>query len=141
ALAVLADHGMLADSLITAFGEASLTACRSAGFRGDLGLLIGSESLALRQRAFEAWPFAAIERTGASSLSIHHRLAHPLLRRELRRRGLGLYLWMSMKDEHSPEPQRALRYKAAAQLGAKGLIVGRIPEVRSCLDAAGFKTS
>ena len=140
ALAVLADHGMLADSLITAFGEASLTACRSAGFRGDLGLLIGSESLALRQRAFEAWPFAAIERTGASSLSIHHRLAHPLLRRELRRRGLGLYLWMSMKDEHAPEAERALRYKAAAQVGAKGLIVGRIPEARNCLDAAGFRT-
>jgi hypothetical protein len=47
---------------------------------------------------------------------------------------------MSMKDEHAPEPQRALRYKAAAQIGAKGLIVGRIPEVRSCLDAAGFRT-
>lgn len=140
ALKVLADHGMLNDTLVTAFGEASLIACRSAGFRGELGLLVGSESLSPKQRAFEAWPFAAIERTGASALAIHHRLAHPLMRRELRRRGLGLYLWMSMKDEHAPAAERAVRYKAAAQVGARGLIVGRIPEARSCLDAAGFRT-
>lgn len=140
ALAVLDAHGMLEESVVTGFGEASLIACRAAGFRGDLGLLIGSESLSLRQRAYEAWPFAALERTGASSLAIHHRLAHPLLRHELRRRGLGLYLWMSMADEHAPEAARAKRYLAAAKTGARGLIVGRVPEARACLDAAGIRT-
>lgn len=140
ALAALGRHGMVEETLVTGFGEASLVACRAAGFRGDLGLLVGSESLSPRQRAYEAWPFAALERTGASSLAIHHRLAHPLLRHELRRRGLGLHLWMSMADEEAPEAERAKRYLAAARTGARSLIVGRIPEARGCLERAGIRT-
>jgi glycerophosphoryl diester phosphodiesterase len=138
ALEVARRSGAVRDAWFTSFEEAPLAALRDAGFGGPTGLLIGSRSMSLIQRLYEAWPLAALERVGATALAVHHRLAHTVLRSRLRLSGYQLWLWMSVEDEEKPPSQRAAAYAAAARTGADALIVGRVAEARHALDRDGL---
>lgn len=136
-LEVLAATGTRQDALITSFDQGLIVATRAAGFTGRLGLLIGSRSLRPRQRAYETWPLRAVERTGADTLVIHHRLLHPPLRRALRARSFGCMLWTATEDEEKPVEARARMLRRAAALAPDGIIVGRVAEARAVLGREG----
>lgn len=133
ALDVLARADLLDSALVTSFERPSIRAARRLGFGGRLGLLAGSKTMRIPDRAFETWPLPAMRRCGADALVIHHRLAHPLLRAALRRRGLPLYLWMSIEDELRPDEQRASWYRRIAAVEPAGAIVGRVAEARAAI--------
>ena len=130
-MAVLRHHDMLEETLFTAFDPEVLRMLRIEGFRGKTGLLIGSRSLHLRQRAYETWPLWTVDKARADYLVIHHKLAHPFLRRALHRQGKELILWTAMEDEAQPPGKRAQLYRRCLQLRPAGLIVARVAEARS----------
>lgn len=132
-LDTLASHGLLDDALITSFDAQVLRRLRLLGFEGRTGLLIGSKSLNMRQRAYETWPLATLSEARATDLVIHHMLAHRALRAALRRRGLGLVLWTAVEDEDVAEDKRARLYRRLDRIEADGIIVGRIAEARASL--------
>ncbi len=132
-LAAMQAAGLARDALVTSFEAPSLRAMRRLGYAGTLGLLVGSKSLAPRQRAFETWPLPAMRRCGADALVIHHRLLHPPLRRALRKHSLGLYVWLSMEDDLVDADIRHQNYLRAAAANVDGIICGRIRETQRVL--------
>jgi glycerophosphoryl diester phosphodiesterase len=142
-LDVLDRYGMRDSTFITSFDATALRRLRHLGFAGRTGLLVGSTSLHVRQRAYEAWPFGGINEAGATDLVIHYRLVHPFLRRGLEARGLGLAVWTAIEDETKTIGERAALYRRLAQIGASGIIVARVAEARAVLglDASGLATS
>lgn len=118
------------ETIVTSFDGPVLRSLRGAGWEGRVGLLIGSRSLNLRQRAYEAWPMSALEFCRATDLVIHHQLVHRPLRQALQRRNLGLLLWTAVEDEQKPAAQRAALYDRLMGSGADGVIVGRVAEYR-----------
>jgi len=135
-LEILAKHDLLDTALITSFDPQILRRLRIMGYKGRTGLLVGSRSLNVRQRAYEAWPMRGIETARATDLVIHHLLAHRTLRNGLERRGVGLLLWTSVEDEQRPEELRRAMYEKLAATDTIGVIVGRIQEARAVFDAA-----
>jgi glycerophosphoryl diester phosphodiesterase len=131
---VLDRHDIGTDPFITSFDPTVLLGVHLAGFRGRRGLLIGSKSLNVRQRYYEAWPMSGLVSSRATDLVIHHMLAHRALRRELQRRGLGLSLWTSLEDEQKPEPQRQELYQKLVNVQPASIIVARVAE---CLRNVG----
>lgn len=134
-LATMADHGLLPRALITSFDPEVLRLVRQLGFDGDTGLVVGSPSRNLRQRAYEAWPFNAWSFAKATHLVMHHRLYHPLLRRHLDANGGKLLFWMAMDDERRDERRRAAFYKRIAQTRPDGIILSRIAEALPIFEA------
>lgn len=132
---VLRRHGLERDTLVTSFDAPTLRALHGLGWGGRIGLLIGSRSLNLRQRAYEAWPLAALETARAHELVIHHQLIHRPLRQALARRRIGLMLWTAMEDEARPPESRRLLYEKLAGAGAGGIIVARVAECRETVGA------
>lgn len=132
-LELLRETKTLEDALITSFDPEVLRHCRVLGFDGRTGLLVGSRSLHVRQRAYEAWPLRTLRECEATDLVIHHLLLHRVLRRALRRAGTGCVLWTAVEDEAKEPARRAAMYRRAALLEPDGLIVGRIAEVREVL--------
>lgn len=137
-LNALRAHGVEDDALVTSFDAPVLRRMKSMGFRGRLGLLVGSKSMNVRQRAYEAWPLAGIDTAAATDLVIHHMLAHKVLRRALDRRGLGLVLWTAVEDETKSEAARAALYRRLVKMDPVGAIVARIAEARSVTAAPGL---
>lgn len=137
-LNVLRAHGTEQDALVTSFDAPVLRRMKSMGFRGRLGLLVGSKSMNVRQRAYEAWPVAGLDTAAATDLVIHHRLAHAVLRRALERRGLGLVLWTAVEDEARPEANRAALYHRLVKMDAAGAIVSRVAEARAVTATPGL---
>lgn len=135
-LSTLARYDLLENALITSFDPEVLRLARLRRYEGRLGLLIGSRSLHLRQRAYEAWPLKAVAETRATDLVIHHRLAHRFLRQALDRMGCGLVLWTAMEDENATEAYRKALYLRCASLRPAGLIVARIAEAKAVVDQA-----
>lgn len=121
-------HGLLTNALITSFHPNALHIVKNAGYAGATGLIVGSNSLSLRQRLYEAWPIRTWKEVGASHLVMHHRTSHPLLAWYLRQHGGTLYFWMSMKDEAKPRRARARAYRRIARRRPDGVIVGRVQE-------------
>lgn len=132
---VLSETGLLDDALITSFETSSLRAMRRLGYRGKLGLLIGSKSLKPGQRALETWPLPAMRRCGADALVIHHALLHRPLRAALRSRNLGVYLWLSMEDDMVAAARRNHFYERAARHAPDGVICGRVRETKRAIGA------
>jgi glycerophosphoryl diester phosphodiesterase len=131
---VLGRHRTGSDPFITSFDPTVLLGVHLAGFKGRRGLLIGSKSMNVRQRYYEAWPVSGLVSSRATDLVIHHMLAHRALRRELSRRGLGVYLWTALEDEQKPAQQRLALYQKLVQMQPAGIIVARVGE---CLLAGG----
>jgi glycerophosphoryl diester phosphodiesterase len=125
---VLNRHHIGSDPFITSFDPTVLLGMQLAGFRGRRGLLIGSKSMNIRQRYYEAWPMSALVSSRSTDLVIHHMLAHRVLRREVERRGLGLSLWTSLEDEQKPEAQRRELYQKMVRMQPAGVIVARVAE-------------
>lgn len=134
-LQTMADFELLDDALITSFDPEVLRLVRQLGFAGRTGLVVGSASRNLRQRAHEAWPFSAWTFAQATDLIIHHRLYHPLLRRHLSANEGKLVFWMAMEDEAKDEKKRAAYYKRIAQIQPDGVILSRISEARAIFEA------
>jgi glycerophosphoryl diester phosphodiesterase len=132
-LALLARYELVTDALVTSFEEPPLLALRRGGYRGRLGLVVGSRSLDLRQRAYELWPMRALARVDATDLVIHYRLAHPVMRLGLRRSGRRLVLWTSLEDEAVPAERRRAIYRRVAACRPDGLISARLREARAQL--------
>jgi glycerophosphoryl diester phosphodiesterase len=131
---VLHRHHIGSDPFITSFDPTVLLGVHLTGFRGRRGLLIGSKSMNVRQRYYEAWPMSGLASSRATDLVIHHMLAHRALRRELQRRGLGVSLWTSLEDEQKPEAQRRELYQKLVSMQPSGIIVARVAE---CLRVVG----
>ncbi len=129
----LIDYGFNEHALVTSFYANPLHVMRSAGYTGRVGLIVGSNSRSIRQRAYEAWPFRTLEAIHADTLVMHHRLAHPALVRYLRFRGGSLYLWMTMDDERQPQATRTRYYQNMARKAPAGIIVGRVSEAMHVL--------
>jgi len=127
-LAALQKHGLLTNALITSFHPNALHRIRAMGYTGAMGLIVGSDSKSVRQRAYEAWPFETWKDVRASHLIMHHRVSHPLQRWYLRRHGGTLVFWMSMKDESQAPTVRARYYRRIAKIQPDGVIVGRVKE-------------
>lgn len=127
-LGALQKHGLLTNALITSFHANALHRLRAAGYTGAMGLIVGSDSVSLRQRAYEAWPFSTWKDVQATHLILHHRVTHPLQRWFLRQHGGTLVLWMSMKDEAQSPRVRARYYRRIARIAPDGAIVGRVAE-------------
>ena len=136
-LAELRRRDLLEDAIVTSFEGPVLKHLRRIGYGGRLGLIVGSKSWRPAQRAFESWPLRQVRANGADALVIHHRLAHALLRSTLRRKGFGLYLWMSIEDECKSASERAAAYRRLPTLDATGVIVGRVAEAMPHLSIAG----
>lgn len=134
-LQTMDDHGLLEHSLITSFDPEVLRLVRHLGFKGATGLVVGSPSRNLRQRAYEAWPFATWAFAQATHLVIHHRLYHPLLRRHLNAHDGQLIFWMSMDDEARDPKKRQSYYRRIAQLKPDGIILSRIEEALPIFEA------
>lgn len=130
---VLRDTRILGQTFITSFHASLLAGARGVGFHGRTGLILGSRSREVGQRLFEAWPVPTMRRVDATDLVIHHQLAHRILRRYLRRVGLGLFLWASLDDESHGQRQCRALYRKAAALEADGLVVGRVALAASVL--------
>lgn len=127
-LSILQTYGLLTNALITSFHANALHVIRAAGYTGAMGLIVGSDSMSLRQRAYEAWPFAAWKDVQATHLIMHHRVSHPLQRWYLRQHGGTAVFWMSMKDEAQPQDVRARYYERIARIQPDGVIVARVAE-------------
>lgn len=140
AVAALRETDLLADALFTSFDGPTLRAVRRLGFAGRVGLLVGSKSLSPRQRAFEAWPLATMRRYGADALVIHHQLAHRALRRALRSRSLGFYVWLSMEDDERSHAERAETYARVARQTPDGVICAHVMEARTALRPSSSPT-
>lgn len=140
-LQTMADHELLESSLITSFEVDALRIIRQVGFEGRTGLVVGSNSRSLRQRAYEAWPFPAWKHAQANDLVIHHRLYHPLLRHYLNANDGKLLFWMSIEDETRDVKKRARFYRRIAELQPDGVILSRIEEATEIFDAIAAKTS
>jgi hypothetical protein len=135
-LSVLQRHAIEEQTLVTSFDAPVLRSLRGLGWTGRSGLLIGSRSLNLRQRAYEAWPIGALEVSQATDLVIHHQLLHRPLRQALAHRRIGLLLWTSLEDESKPEATRRLLYEKLQRTEVDGIIVARVAECRSVLAEA-----
>lgn len=131
---VLHGTGAIENVLITSFDPSVLRLLRVLGFRGRTGLLVGSGSLHVRQRAYETWPMRTLRECEATDLVIHHLLLHRVLRRALRRSGHGCVLWTTIEDERREPARRAAIYRRAAGLEPDGLIVARVAEAIAVLD-------
>lgn len=129
-------HGLLTNGIITSFHPNALHIMQNAGYTGAMGLIVGSDSLSLRQRLYEAWPIRTWREVGASHLVMHHRVSHPLLAWYVRRHGGTLWFWMSMKDEDMPRAQRARAYRRIARRRPDGVIVGRVREAIDVFSAS-----
>lgn len=127
---LLQRYGLDRDGLITSFDAQVLRRVRTMGWTAGLGLLIGSKSMSLRQRSYEAWPLRGMDAAGADCLVIHHRLLHPPLVKALRSRGDGIYLWTTLEDESRPVAERSRLYQRLRKLPVDGVILSRIPEFR-----------
>ena len=127
-LDIMRRHHVLDDALITSFDPQVLRLIRLLGFEGRTGLIVGSMSKNLRQRAYEAWPVKAIATAGATELVIHHRLLHSPLHNWLRKNGYGVVVWMSLQDESKPTEKRAAYYQRIERMKLDGAIVARIRE-------------
>lgn len=123
-------HDLLTSALITSFHPNALHIVHSAGYTGATGLIVGTSSMSIRQRLYDAWPFAHWHEVGATHLVIHHRATHPLQRLYLAKHGGSLILWMSMQDEAQNERKRRKFYKRIARIRPDGVIVGRVREAR-----------
>ena len=134
-LQTMADYALLEHSLITSFDPEVLRLVRQLGFQGRTGLVVGSPSRNLRQRAYEAWPFAAWNFAQATDLIIHHRLYHPLLRRYLNANNGSLVFWMSIDDEARDEAKRESFYKRIADIQPDGIILSRVEEAIAVFNA------
>jgi glycerophosphoryl diester phosphodiesterase len=132
-LELLRDVGAGNDPFITTFDPATLLALAKAGFDGRRGLLIGSRSLHVRQRYYEAWPIRTMEAVRATDLVIHHLLLHAPLRQALKRRHYGHWLWTAMEDEQKPTVQRRQLYERLERSSARGVIVARVDEARQSI--------
>lgn len=135
-LDILHHHGLLADALITSFDPQVLRTMRVLGFNGRTGLLVGSKSLNVRQRAYEAWPLSGLHTARATELVIHHLLIHRVLRSALEREGLSLVLWTAIEDEDKSEAERARLYRKLARMNVDGIIVSRVEEARRVIAQA-----
>lgn len=127
-LATLTRYNLREDALISSFDASVLRMVRDRGFTGRTGLVVGSNSKNPRQRLYEAWPFPTLDAVGATDLIIHHRLYHPLLKRQMARRGGRLLFWMSMDDEAQPVAVRTAYYARIRTVAPDGVIVGRVDE-------------
>ena len=132
-LKVLAETGVERTSFITSFDRPVLRAVRDLGFADRTGVIVGSMSLQVRQRAFEFWPIGAVRKCGATDLVIHHRLAHPVLVTGLRFHKLGLVLWASMEDENKDEAAHQALYLNMRRRNPRGIVVGRVDLARRTL--------
>ncbi len=130
-LEVIQRHAVGSSALITSFDAPLLRGLRALGWEGRAGLLIGSRSLNLRQRAYEAWPIESLERCRATDLVIHHQLIHRPLRQAIARRGISLLLWTALEDEARPADHRARLYEKLLGSGAVGVIVARVAEFKA----------
>lgn len=133
-LDIMATHALLHDALVTSFHPNALHIFRAAGYTGTIGLIVGSSSMSMRQRLYEAWPFAQLREVGATHLVIHHHATHPLQRRYLAKIGGTLVLWMSMKDETKDARTRRRYYRRIARIRPGGAIVGRVREARAVFE-------
>lgn len=127
-LETLSTYDLREDALISSFDASVLRMVRDRGFTGRTGLVVGSTSKSPRQRMFEAWPFPTMDAVDATDLIIHHRLYHPLLKRQLARRGGRLLFWMSMEDETKDEAIRTAYYRRIQSISPDGAIIGRVAE-------------
>lgn len=130
-LEIMQTHDLLTSALITSFHPNALHIIHAAGYTGATGLIVGTSSMSIRQRLYDAWPFAQWHEVGATHLVIHHRATHPLQRRYLAKHGGSLILWMSMQDEAQSERKRRRFYKRIARIRPDGAIVGRVREARA----------
>lgn len=129
-LDTLEQHGLLSSALITSFDAQVLRRLRLLGYDGRLGLLIGSRSLNLKQRGYEAWPLRSMQWSGASELVIHHMLLHRVLLATLRRKEHPVLLWTAVEDEAKDAATRKLLYEKLVRIQPNGIIIGRIQEFR-----------
>ena len=132
-LATMRAHNLLDQGLISSFDAEVLRVVRTSGYRGRTGLVVGSDSLNIRQRVFEAWPFRALDYAQANDLIIQHRLYHPLLKSGVRRRGGQLLFWMSMEDETQEPARRQKWYERIARIQPDGVILARCSEAQPFL--------
>ncbi len=127
-LDIMREHGVLSDALITSFDPQVLRLIRLLGFDGRTGLIVGSMSKNLRQRAYEAWPVKAMQMAQATDLVIHHRLLHRPLHSWLRNNQKGAIVWTSLQDEAKPVERRAAIYQRIERMQLDGAIVSRVSE-------------
>jgi glycerophosphoryl diester phosphodiesterase len=127
-LECLQRHNMMEGALITSFDAQVLRRVRTMGYRERLGLLIGSKSMSMRQRTYEAWPLRGMELARADALVLHHKLIHGPLVRALKARRHHLYLWTTVEDEEKEPELRARMYRRLHRLPVDGVILARIPE-------------
>jgi len=107
---------------LCSFLLAALRACAEA--RPDIPALLitGSRSINPFVRWREAHPIPSLRRLGAAGLSCHHRLLRPATVRRLKREGLKLVVWNSLKEEEEGSPtwyDRALGFCPDALVTAR----------------------
>jgi glycerophosphoryl diester phosphodiesterase len=65
----------------------------------ELGVILGTETLNLRVRAREAFPWIALARIRYEMLSIHYRLCYRWLVKQLKQRGKRVVVWTVDEEE------------------------------------------
>ena len=132
-LETLQTHKLLSTTLLSSFDSRVLLHFRKLGYQGRTGLIVGSSSKNISQRFYEMWPISVLKKVKATDLVLHHRLAHVMLRKAVKRENFGLLYWTSIADEQKEKIYRDVLYRKMARTRPDGIILGRVAEAKNTI--------